>query len=121
EHDDPAVVANTLLCLIHQANYLLDQQLIGLEREFIEDGGYTEQLAAARLAHRKGGYRSDPTDRASRTDRDFPDCPRCGQAMAIRTARQGKSSGSQSWGCTGYPDCKGALPLDGAAETRKSD
>src|SRR5437867_705218 len=25
KHDDPAVVANSLLCLIHQANYLLDQ------------------------------------------------------------------------------------------------
>jgi hypothetical protein len=24
EHADPAVVANSLLCLIHQANYLLD-------------------------------------------------------------------------------------------------
>src|SRR5437016_2238126 len=32
EQDDPAVVANTLLCLIHQANYLLDQQISALER-----------------------------------------------------------------------------------------
>ncbi len=29
-HKEPAVIANTLICLIHQANYLLDQQLIGL-------------------------------------------------------------------------------------------
>ena len=111
EHDDPTVVANTLLCLIHQANYLLDQQLVGLEREFVEGGGYTEQLAAARLAYRKGGDRSDRSDP---TDRDFPDCPQCGKAMVLRTARQGKQSGSQFWGCTGYPDCKGALPLDAA-------
>ncbi|MCX7004080.1 MAG: four helix bundle suffix domain-containing protein [bacterium] len=33
--NDPAIVANTIICLIHQANYLLDQQIAGLEREFI--------------------------------------------------------------------------------------
>lgn len=120
EHDNPAVVANTLLCLIHQANYLLDQQLMGLERDFIEGGGYTEELAAARLAHRKHdrSERSDPPDR---TARDFPDCPQCGQPMVLRTARQGKRSGSQFWGCTGYPECKGALPLDGFARKDRSD
>lgn len=29
EHSDPAVRANATLCLIHQANYLLDQQISG--------------------------------------------------------------------------------------------
>jgi four helix bundle suffix protein len=46
-HADPAVVANALICLIHQANYLLDRQIAGLERQFIEEGGYSERLAAA--------------------------------------------------------------------------
>jgi restriction system protein len=49
---DPAVVANAVICLIHQANYLLDQQIAALEWEFIHEGGYTEQLAAARLDER---------------------------------------------------------------------
>jgi four helix bundle suffix protein len=35
--------------LIHQTNYLLDQQIAALERDFIREGGYSEQLAAARL------------------------------------------------------------------------
>jgi len=65
---DPAVVANTVICLIHQANYLLDQQIAGLEREFVQQGGYTEKLAAARLAERRRqgqhGDRSGPTDRS---------------------------------------------------------
>ena len=52
DHADPAVVANTVICLIHQANYLLDQQIAGLERQFISEGGYSERLAAARLAER---------------------------------------------------------------------
>ena len=53
DHADPAVVANALICLIHQANYLLDQQIAALEREFVEGGGYSEQLAAARIAERQ--------------------------------------------------------------------
>ncbi len=36
--------ANTLICLIHQANYLLDQQLRQLEKQFLEEGGFTEKL-----------------------------------------------------------------------------
>ncbi len=36
EHDDPAVRANALICLIHQANFLLDQQISALERAFVE-------------------------------------------------------------------------------------
>jgi four helix bundle suffix protein len=46
-HDDPGVVANATICLIHQANYLLDRQIAGLERQFIGEGGYSERLAAA--------------------------------------------------------------------------
>src|SRR5438128_12311520 len=53
EHDDPAVVANAMLCLINQANCLLDQQISALERDFVNDGGYSEQLAAARIKERQ--------------------------------------------------------------------
>lgn len=52
-HEDPTIVANSLLCLIHQANYLLDQQLIAMEQAFVEGGGYSEQLATARIAARR--------------------------------------------------------------------
>ena len=38
------VAANTLVCLIHQTNFLLDQQLRQLERQFLEEGGFTERL-----------------------------------------------------------------------------
>ncbi len=36
--------ANTLICLIHQTNYLLDQLLRALEKDFLEHGGFTERL-----------------------------------------------------------------------------
>jgi four helix bundle suffix protein len=46
------VAANTLICLIHQANYLLDQQLKRLERQFLDEGGFTERLYRARSRSR---------------------------------------------------------------------
>jgi four helix bundle suffix protein len=44
EHAPPEVAANTVICLIHQTNYLLDQQLRQLERAFLAEGGFTERL-----------------------------------------------------------------------------
>jgi four helix bundle suffix protein len=46
------VVANIALCLIHQANYLLDRQLRRLEQDFLRDGGIRERMTRARLRHR---------------------------------------------------------------------
>lgn len=43
------VVANIAICLIHQANYLLDQQLKRLEKDFLKDGGLRERMTRARL------------------------------------------------------------------------
>jgi len=48
----PEVVANILICLIHQTNYLLDQQLRRLEKDFVEHGGLRENMTRARLEHR---------------------------------------------------------------------
>jgi four helix bundle suffix protein len=48
----PEVVANIAICLIHQANYLIDQQLRGLEKDFLEQGGLRERMTRARLAYR---------------------------------------------------------------------
>jgi four helix bundle suffix protein len=111
QHRDPAIVANTLICLIHQANYLLDRQLAGLERQFISEGGYSERLHAARLQERQR-QQADPTDQSERTDRsEKKPCPRCGKPMTLRTARKGTNSGQQFWGCSGYPDCRQTQPL----------
>lgn len=100
------MVANALICPIHQANYLLDRQLAGLERQFITEGGYSERLHTARLQERKR-QQSDPTDRSDPTDQSEKKlCPSCGKPMILRTARKGSSSGRQFWGCSGYPDCR---------------
>ena len=103
DHDDPAVRANALICLINQANYLLDQQIAALEKQFVEDGGYSELLAAKRMKHRA----AQKTDAAAH----IPACPQCGKPMALRTAKSGRNEGKQFWGCTAYPDCKGVVNI----------
>lgn len=107
DHADPAIRANATLCLLHQANYLLDNQIAALEEAFIEDGGYSEQLATERLRKR----REDQTDRSNPSDPKPAPCPICGGLMALRTAKTGKNAGSQFWGCNHYPDCKGTAPI----------
>lgn len=47
------VVANILICLIHQANFLLDQQLRQLEDAFLKEGGLREGMTRARLRERE--------------------------------------------------------------------
>jgi four helix bundle suffix protein len=46
------VVANIAICLIHQTNYLLDQQIRQQERAFLKEGGIRERMTRARLRHR---------------------------------------------------------------------
>jgi four helix bundle suffix protein len=134
---DSAVVANTIICLIHQANYLLDRQIAVLEQQFVREGGYSERLAAARIAERAKQQRSgkvcppdgsDQSDQSDRSDRSgsphpapptqppkrpppAPACPLCGKPMALRTARHGARAGSQFWGCSAYPECKSTRRL----------
>jgi four helix bundle suffix protein len=49
----PEVIANILVCLIHQTNYLLDQLIRKLEKAFVEEGGLREHMTRARLARAK--------------------------------------------------------------------
>jgi len=53
EDSTAEVAANTMICLIHQANYLLDSQLRSLERAFLKEGGFTERLYKARKGRLK--------------------------------------------------------------------
>jgi restriction system protein len=91
EHDDPAVRANALICLIHQANFLLDQQIAALEKRFVEEGGYSEQLAAARLAERER-QREAKTDhvRSDRSVRSHPLLPAMRQSHGLAHGQERK-------------------------------
>ena len=46
------VVANIIVCLIHQTNFLLDRQIRQLEQAFLQEGGLRERMTRARLEAR---------------------------------------------------------------------
>jgi four helix bundle suffix protein len=50
--DSPESFANCAICLIHQANFLLDRQLKTLEQDFLTKGGFTENLYRSRKEFR---------------------------------------------------------------------
>jgi Topoisomerase DNA binding C4 zinc finger len=41
-----------------------------------------------------------------------PLCPECGSSMEVKRAQRGKHAGSEFWGCSQYPRCKGIVNLD---------
>ena len=127
----PEVAANTLICLINQAGYLLGRQLENLDRAFLAEGGFTERLYAARARSRAippfhlstgsnsadiiepaiPSGRSNAPERCQSTDPPnasrSPACPRCGQAMVQRVVKKGPRAGHPFWGCSTYPNCTG--------------
>lgn len=107
------VMANTLICLIHQATYLLKRQIQRLEEDFLEQGGITERLYRERVKVREAAG-------ASETPQP-PHCPRCGKVMVRRVAGRGPHKGQPFWGCSGYPDCAGSLPADQGGPANNPD
>lgn len=108
----PEVAANTLLCLVNQASYLIHRQLDRLAQDFLEKGGFTERLYRVRSQARQNqSDKSDQSDRSDSTSPAPPACPRRGKPMRQRTARQGPHTGQKFWGCSGYPECRGTRPF----------
>jgi four helix bundle suffix protein len=46
------IVANIAVCLIHQANYLLDKLTRRMEHDFLKEGGLRERMSRARMQSR---------------------------------------------------------------------
>ena len=108
----PETAANTLLCLINQASYLLHRQLERLEQDFLEHGGFTERLFAVRTRQRQARLdHSNHSERSVSGPASAPACPHCGKPMRQRTARKGVRAGQPFWGCSAYPDCNGTRPI----------
>jgi four helix bundle suffix protein len=58
EEAGPEIAANAAICVVHQTNYLLDQQLRALEQQFLREGGFTERLYRVRSQARNKDRRS---------------------------------------------------------------
>ena len=109
----PELAANAMLCAVNQAAYLLKRQIESQSRDFVEHGGFTERLYAARVQAREEG-KPDKSD--------APVCPLCGKGMRRRTAKQGAHAGQPFWGCSGYPECRGTRAMsDKSDESDQSD
>lgn len=67
----PEEAANTMICLIHQATYLLRRQLQRLEANFLEEGGFTERLYRERKKRL-----SNPPNQSDPSDSSNPPNPR---------------------------------------------
>lgn len=50
--NNPEEAANLMLTLCHQLTYLLSRQIVALEKRFVEEGGFSENLLRRRLEHR---------------------------------------------------------------------
>lgn len=61
---DPHDAANFLLTLCHMETYLLDKHIKALEKKFIEEGGYTENLFQKRIKSRINPSPRSSMDRA---------------------------------------------------------
>jgi four helix bundle suffix protein len=109
----PELAANAMLCAVNQAAYLLKRQLESQSREFLEKGGFTENLHAARMKAKQ----SDKSDMSAQSDQlSAPTCPACGRPMRRRTAAKGPHAGQPFWGCSGYPDCRGTKAMSDKAD-----
>jgi len=118
-----ATSTQTELRLVNVARASLDELLLDFEdflrqrglRQWEKDDPQAREVReVGKLPQTDRSDRSDPTDRSKKK---LPPCPLCGKPLVVRTARQGKRAGSQFLGCSGYPNCRGTLPLDGSVRS----
>ena len=118
-----ATSTQTELRLVNVARASLDELLLdyedflrqrGLRQWEKDDPQAREVREVGKLPQTDRSDRSDPTDRSKKK---LPPCPLCGKPLVVRTARQGARAGSQFLGCSGYPNCRGTLPLDGSVRS----
>lgn len=71
----PETIANMAICLLHQADYLLQRQLESLERKFLQTGGFRERLTTARRMARNTGNAGNTWNTVSPRASSAPSAP----------------------------------------------
>ncbi len=94
EGTDAATFANCMIILIVRALFMLEKLLGQMGDDFVQEGGFSERMTAARVEHKR--------TRGQRVDEDAPKCPECGGEMRLRHGKRG-----DFWGCINYPTCRG--------------
>lgn len=102
EDSDGVRFANALLILITRALNMLQSLMDRKGNEFVDEGGFSERMTAARVEAKK----SVGTP-AVRRDSEAPHCPVCGAPMRLRSGQR-----APFWGCTAYPTCRGTREIE---------
>lgn len=100
-YDQMVMAANTLLVLCLRENRMLQSQIQSQLDNFRKTGGFTENMTAERLGAR----------RSQASSGGAPSCPKCGKPMFRRMQKKGQMQGREFWGCSGFPECNGILPI----------
>ncbi len=99
----PFIAANAILILCIKLNKMLQSQMIDSLDSFRVNGGFSENMTQERIEAK----------RKQAMEEKAPNCPQCGMPMWKRMQKRGVKQGREFWGCSGYPNCKCILPIDG--------
>ena len=102
ENKDSIIVANTMIVLLQRTMAMLKNQIKRQGDAFLEQGGFRERMYQTRSIVREEN---------SAPDKNAPECPECGKPMRRRNAQKGTHAGSEFWGCSAYPECKGTKSI----------
>ena len=96
--------AGTVILVCGIAGILLRALLDWLEHK-------ATQFGKARRAARQAQQKTVAAATSVGPIEAAPHCPACNAAMVKRTARRGANVGSEFWGCSGYPRCRGTRAI----------
>lgn len=89
-------------------NYLTKREFV-IENAAQLSSNSTQAPKAKSTYKRETTYNKSSTQKtAPQTNPNAPLCPNCQKPMVLRT---NKLKGNQFWGCSGFPQCRGVLPL----------
>jgi restriction system protein len=76
------------------------------------DGAELEQLIRSVQRSEPSSGNKKQIKHKSVDQNGSPACPTCGAQMVRRVARRGANAGSEFFGCSKYPDCRGTRPIE---------
>jgi four helix bundle suffix protein len=82
---DPELAANAMVCAVHQACYLLKRQVESQGREFLEKGGFSENLYRSRTRARRQNQASEKPQESDQSDPSDESDPSDPQATRSKT------------------------------------
>lgn len=101
ENDNSEIVANAILVLLLKENKMLQSQIQSQLENFQKTGGFSENMTRERLEARR------------RQSQDgSPQCPDCGKPMLKRWQKRGTNQGTEFWGCSDFPNCRGTRKIN---------